>query len=280
MRPTADIQQARANYDALTADFELPTGVEAHERSIAGVPGLWLKPAGDASSGTIVHCHGGGFVSGSLRSHRVLAASLASATRFEVFLVDYGLAPEARFPRQRDQVRDVFVALAESGETPVLGGDSAGGGLIFQIACQLRDSDLPMPTAMFAIGPMVDFEMRGASYSKIGSDPWSTSRAAHEFVVDAYLGPTPRDDPAANVLHADLAGLPPTLIQVAADEFLRDDANSLAEGIRHASGDVVLEIVPEVVHDWPLFSPIFAPARAAIDTISRFLHQHARPSLS
>ena len=122
---------------------------------------------------------------------------------------------------------------------------------------------------------MVDFEMSGASYSRIGNDPWSTTPEAHRWLIDSYLGTTPADDPRANVLHADLSGLPPTLIQVADDEFLRNDAKRLAQRLTQDGVDVMLLSTAGVVHDWPLFAPHFPPATEAIEQIGDFARRHA-----
>ena len=64
---------------------------------IGAVMAEWLVPP-DAGDGRIVYCHGGGWVAGSLTSHRTLAAELAYLSGFAVLVPDYRLAPEHPFP--------------------------------------------------------------------------------------------------------------------------------------------------------------------------------------
>lgn len=274
MAPAASLEEARANYERLTEVVsEPPAAITFDEETVAGTPGVWVSPPAPTPGVVVVHCHGGGFVSGSANTHRNLCAHLSLAVGAAVFVVDYDRAPEAVFPRQRDQVCAVVSEMAV-GNAVVLGGDSAGGGLVFQVACALRDGSRALPAVMYAVGPMADFEMTGDSYSAIGTDPWSTSPEAHRWLVDAYLGSRPASDARVNVLYADLTGLPPTLIQVASDEFLRDDAVKVADRLQQAGVEVRLDSVEGVTHDWHLFAPHFAPAIDAIGEIGAFVRDH------
>ncbi len=274
MAPAGSLGEARANYARLT-EVELgpPPEVTSHEETIAGTRGIWVSPSAPTPGVVVVHCHGGGFATGSADTHRNLCAHLSLAIGAAVFVADYDRTPEAAFPRQRDQICAVVEAMADN-HAVVLGGDSAGGGLVFQVACALRDSSRELPVAMYAVGPMVDFEMRGDSYAWIGTDPWSTSPEAHRWIIDAYLGSAVATDPRVNVLYADLTALPPTLIQVASDEFLHDDATQLAHRLEQAGAEVRLDTVEGVTHDWHLFAPHFAPATRAIQEIGSFARDH------
>ena len=76
-----------------------------------------------------------------------------------------------------------------------------------------------------------------------------------------YLnGKDPRT-PLAAPLHADLKGLPPTLVQVGTAETLLDDAIRIAEKMHAAGVDARLAIWPNQLHVFPLFAPILSRAR-------------------
>src|SRR5260370_1395218 len=66
------------------------------------------------------------------------------------------------------------------------------------------------------------------------------------------LGYTDPHKPLSVPLSADLAGFPPLLIHVGADEGLRDDSTRLAERAGTASVRVELKIWPVVPHAWQL----------------------------
>jgi acetyl esterase/lipase len=77
--------------------------------------------------------------------------------------------------------------------------------------------------------------------------------------------------PYASPLYGELAGLPPTLIQVGSDEILRDDAVRMADKLRAAGSHVELEIWPRMPHVWHLFASVMPEARQAIARIGDFL---------
>ncbi|CAG2068831.1 unnamed protein product, partial [Timema podura] len=52
----------------------------------------------------IIHCHGGGFVAQSSRSHEVYLREWASHLKVPILSVDYSLAPQAPFPRALEEV--------------------------------------------------------------------------------------------------------------------------------------------------------------------------------
>jgi monoterpene epsilon-lactone hydrolase len=70
-----------------------PRGVDYLEVSAGGVPAMWLEPHGADRDRVIVALHGGGFVGGSLRTHRKMYAHLAKAAGVRVLLATYRLAP-------------------------------------------------------------------------------------------------------------------------------------------------------------------------------------------
>ena len=75
-------------------------------------------------------------------------------------------------------------------------------------------------------------------------------------------------------LNADLAGLPPLLIQVGSDEVLLGDSTRLAHRAALAGTDVTLRVWPEMVHAWPLFHHALPTAgNAAIAEAGRWIAQ-------
>ena len=92
-------------------------------------------------------------------------------------------------------------------------------------------------------------------------------QAATTFLADR-IDPA---DPLASPLFADLAGLPPMLIQVGKQVALLDDSTRLASRASEAGVDVALEVTDGVVHVWHLFWSLLPEARASIDGLARFL---------
>ena len=109
-----------------------------------------------------------------------------------------------------------------------------------------------------------------------------TTRAAVDPVVQKegllgmakiYLGGADPKNPLAAPLHANLAGLPPLLIQVGDSETLLDDATRITERARKADVDVTLKVWDEMPHVWHLFAPILPEGRQAIEEIGAFFKE-------
>src|SRR6185369_6115324 len=88
----------------------------------------------DADRGrAVLYLHGGGYVIGSLDSHRHLVAEVGRAARAPVLAIDYRLAPEHPFPAPVDDSLAAYRFLLSHGVQPggiTIAGDSAGGGLV------------------------------------------------------------------------------------------------------------------------------------------------------
>ncbi len=83
-----------------------------------------------------------------------------------------------------------------------------------------------------------------------------------------------RKDPRISVLYADLAGLPPTLIQVGSAETLLDDAVRFARAAGMQDVAVTLEVWPHMIHAWHLWNAELEPARRALASAGAFLRRH------
>jgi acetyl esterase/lipase len=97
-----------------------------------GVPGEWSIVPGSDASRVLLFFHGGGYCSGSIRSHRRMVSEAGRAARIRTLAIGYRLAPEHPFPAAFDDalaawrfLRGQDIAAAHI----AVGGDSAGGGL-------------------------------------------------------------------------------------------------------------------------------------------------------
>ena len=147
------------------------------------------------------------------------------------------------------------------------------GGLALGALVALRDLGEPMPGTAIALSPWTDLTLSGASLqANRDSDPMVTERTLG-LMADAYLGGTDRRSPTASPLFADLAGLPPLLLQVGSGELLLDDATRFAERAEAAGVDVTLERWDDVFHVWHAFADLLPEARDAIARIGAHVDQ-------
>lgn len=259
--------ELRARYDAIGLIFPTAEDIAHEALSANGVPAEWSRPPGGAKDRAILYLHGGGYVIGSIASHRHLIGELARRAGAPALALDYRLAPEHPFPAAVDDALAGYRFLLESGfaaDKIAIAGDSAGGGLTVATLVAARDAGLPQPASGFCISPWVDMEGQGESMrTKAKVDPMVGFEGLGEM-ARAYLGGADPRTPLAAPLHADLTGLAPLLIHVGSAETLLDDSTRLAATAAAADVEVRLEAWPEMIHVWHFFFPMLGEARAAL----------------
>jgi monoterpene epsilon-lactone hydrolase len=269
-----DIAGRRRLYDENANRFPLPDDIEAKTTTISDVPVEWTWAPGARRDRTIIYLHGGGYVYGSLRSHRHLASEIGRAADMGTIAIDYRLAPEHPFPAPIHDVLSVYRALLEAhrpGHIAIV-GDSAGAGLAVAAMQAFRDEGLPQPACAWLISPFVDMAAKGRSYvGKAAIDP-VVGRETIEFVADAYLNGADPTTPLASPIHADLREVAPLLIFAGSHEVLMDDSVELCRAAGAADVSVRLEIWPRMIHIWPSYHQVLSEGRRAIETGAAFVN--------
>lgn len=266
-----DVDAARRSLPDLGMD--LPPGYGECATRISDVPVWRLGTDAHAGGPLIVYCHGGGFVAGSLASHRALVAWLAHSAQGHVLFVDYTLAPEARFPWQIDQTASVLqAALAgEVGDSPVfIAGDSAGACIALSALISARDSGLAQPAAAIALCGMLDIDPARSAFAN--------ANPRIRAMVGAYLGKVAPSDPLANPACADLAALPPLLLQTGTADGCRPDVERFHARAVAAGVDATLSVWHEMFHVWHRFAPLLSSASVALAEVGAFVTAHLPPS--
>ncbi len=263
----AELSEMRAGIDTRGLANGVADDVTVVPVNAAGVPAEWTSTPNAIANRAILYFHGGGYVIGSLDSHRHLVAQMGRAAAAAVLALGYRLAPECPFPAPIEDALAGYRFLLAQGYLPgsiALAGDSAGGGLVVAAMVAIRDAGLPQPACGWTISPWIDMESTGASITgKAAEDP-GVQKAGLDFMAKAYLGGADPKHPLASPLHADLTGLAPLLIQVGAAETLLDDSTRLAALAGAAHVAVTLEIWPEMLHVWHVYHRQLAAARKAI----------------
>ena len=244
----------------------LPAGTTVQQTVLGGRPAERVAGAGAADAGAVLLLHGGAFVAGSPRTHRVLAAHLAAASGAPVHVLDYRLAPEHPWPAAVDDAVAAYDELAATGPVVVV-GDSAGGCLAALLLRQRR------PVAVALVSPLVDLT-RQTSAAWPGRDALVRADWARAG-TQAFVGGA--DAPALSPLHDDLTSWPPLLVHVSEHERLRPEGEQLAERARLAGVDVELVVLPGLWHDAHLLSHLVGEAADASAALGRWVGRHLRP---
>ncbi|HXX47223.1 MAG TPA: alpha/beta hydrolase [Myxococcota bacterium] len=271
----ASVAEMRAGMEAMLAAAQLPAGVIREPREVNGVPAEWISMPGAAADRVVLYFHGGGYVIGSIATHRELAARLSAASGARVLLIDYRLGPEHRFPAAVEDAVAAYRWLLGAGYSPAhvaFAGDSAGGGLTLAALLAVRDAKLPLPATGVCLSPWVDLEGSGASMTAKAADDPIVQKGPLLQLASHYLGSADPRAPLASPLYADLRGLPPLLIQVGGAETLLDDSTRIAEKLRAAKVEVELEVWPDLIHVWQAFA-MLPEAGQAVERIGQHLRK-------
>lgn len=268
------IEAVRAGFEQMGAMFPVPADARCEPVTAGSVKAEWITAPGADAGRAVLYLHGGGYVIGSISTHRALAATLSREARARVLVTDYRLAPEHPHPAAVDDSVAAYRWLLQQGLSPkrlAVAGDSAGGGLAVATLVALREAGEKLPACGVCLSPWVDLEGIGDSMtSKAALDPMVKKDGLVQL-AGLYLGGKHPRTPLAAPLYADLSGLPPLLIVVGTWETLLDDAARLAERARKAGVDVTYEPAEGMIHVWQLFAPLLDEGKESLARIGRYV---------
>lgn len=254
-----------------------PPGATRQPATTEFFNGEWVTTPASAPERVILYLHGGGYVSGSPSTHVAITARLAKEAQARIFALDYRLAPEHPFPAQ---IEDAWAAywwlLTDQGVKPTqitVAGDSAGGGLTVALLLALRDAGVPLPAGAVCLSPWLDLTLSGATIAINEPTDFLNFDILHAS-AQMYANGYDLRHPLISPLYADLAGLPPLLIQAGSAEMLLDDSRRFALRACEAGVDVQLEVWEHMVHVWHFTWLLEPKARQAVAQVGRFVRHH------
>jgi monoterpene epsilon-lactone hydrolase len=272
-RPT-NWAERRERIDTVASAFGVAADIDLEQVRIGQCEAEWSTAPGSDPSRVLLFLHGGGYCSGSIRSHRSMVSETGRAARVRTLALGYRLAPEHPFPAALDDAVSAvehLLAIGTPADRIAIGGDSAGGGLTLSTLIRLRDAGRPLPGCAWLVSPWVDLEMTGASIDTKDADDPLIHRAYLQELAGAYCGKESPRNPLVSPVHADLSGLPPALVQVGSAETLLDDAVSIVERFGEVDIATTLEIWPRMIHAWHLWSARLTAGRQAIASAGAYI---------
>lgn len=244
------------------------SGIEESEKEITA-DGYKIKlnivrPAGAKGKLPVfMFIHGGGWVLDDYPTHKRMVRDLSVLTGYVGVFVNYSLSPEHKYPQP---VNEVYVAakwIATHGsEINVDGsklgivGNSAGGNLATASALMAKDKGTPLYKVQILFWPVTDANFETESYKLYGKQRFLTD-SLMKWMWDQYVDPSKRKEIYASPLQASLSqlkGLPPTLIQVAENDILRDEGEAYGRKLSDAGVVVTTVRYNDVIHDFGLLN--------------------------
>lgn len=199
-------------------------------------------PRANERSPALVYLHGGGWTIFSIDTHDRLMREYAARAGIVVVGVDYSMSPEVRFPRAIEEtvavirwLRKSAAALNVDPDRIALGGDSAGAAMTIAACMKLRDAGEPDAVkAMLLNYGAYDAECSNESYRRYGEGGYMWGHGEMAAFWGNYLGDTPKTDPLACPIHADVRGLPPAFSAVPDCDVMYEESIAMTEKLRRA----------------------------------------------
>ena len=253
---------------------KVPKSIQVEQVNIDGTHAELLNFSDTNPQKIILFLHGGGYVTGSALTHRMMCALLAKATGAKVLVPDYRLAPEHPFPAALEDTLKVYrwlLAQGYSSANIIIAGDSAGGGLSVAATLALRDAGASLPAAVVCLSPWADLTLKGQSHlTKAKSEAVLRTEVLREW-ASCYTDESNLNNPLVSPVYADFHGFPPLLIEVGSEEILLDDARMLADKAKADGVDVTLNIWDGMWHVWQALGDVIPENKKAFEEIGQFV---------
>lgn len=271
------VRFARRTIAALMGAFgSMPSGTIVEDVDDESVRGEWVcGPGVDRDSRRAVYfLHGSAYMMCSPATHRSLAARLSQVTGLPVFVLDYRLAPEHRFPAAADDVDAGWDWMLEAGYDPsdiIVVGDSAGGHLAAAFMLNRSAAHQTLPACVVLLSPVVDVRFGlSAEQERIRRDPMISAARARRL-VELYTRGADLSDPRLTLRYGSADSCPPVLVQAGGAEMLQADARHFAERFRGRGGTVTLEVWPGQMHVFQALPRLGPEPDAALRRIRDFI---------
>ena len=276
------VPEARKRYEAIVQTMsKADKKARTEERKLKGYKNeisvrLYI-PENFTTAGALVYYHGGGWVVGSTQSHDALCHMIAVESGCIVVSVDYGLAPENKFPIP---VEDAYTAAkwtydhAEQLEVNraciAVGGDSAGGNLAAAVCYLAIQRKTPKIAYQLLLYPSTSFE-RTESLEKYGTGYYLTKERM-AWYREQYLSGSDdvRNPLAAPMLIPEFitGRMPPAYIMTAEFDPLRDEGKSFAIKLKEAGVPVNYVCYPGMIHGFLVMTEFIDDGKKAITEIA------------
>ena len=271
--PVAEARAGAERRIALAGPAQEVARIENHliNGAVRPTPLRVYWPSDEKDLPVLVYFHGGGWVLGDLEMVDRPCRALAKAAQCMVVSVDYGLAPEHKFPQPAEEayqaVEYVMSHAQDLGGDPsriAIGGDSAGANLATLVTLMSRDRSGPRLAFQLLVYPVTDYDDHRPSLRE--NDGIFISVAGLRWFWANYLGRAEDgQNPYASPLKAkSLQGLPSAMVITAECDPLRDQGEAYAHKLAEAGVAVNLKRYDGAMHAFFLMAGAIDIGKAAV----------------
>jgi acetyl esterase/lipase len=246
-------------------------GIEIEERQLdvdgRSITLYIVRP--DGATGTLpvfMFFHGAVWIAGNFANHKRLVRDLVVGSGAVAVFPEYTPVPEAMFPVQIEQAYAATVWVSQNGEDLsvdgsklAVTGNSVGGNMAAAVTLMAHDRGDVNIVYQQLLWPALSADLDTESYRAYGEGRF-LPRAFMEYGWNHYAPDREtREQRYAAPLKAtteQLEGLPPTLIQTAENDVLRDEGEAYARLLDEAGVDVTNVRYNGAIHDFALLNAL------------------------
>jgi acetyl esterase/lipase len=210
--------------------------------------------------------HGAVWIAGNFENHKRLVRDLVVGSGAVAVFPEYTPVPEARYPVQIEQAHAAAVWVTKNAaeidvdaSKMAVTGNSVGGNMAAAVTLMAHDRGEPNVVYQQLLWPALSGELDTDSYRLYGEGRF-LPKAFMQYGWDHYAPDAEtRAHRYASPLRAtteQLRGLPPTLIQTAENDVLRDEGEAYARNLDAAGVDVTNVRYNGAIHDFALLNAL------------------------
>ena len=228
--------------------------------------------ADDDKNGLIIYLHGGGFSMGGLHSHGDIAAEICAKTKQDVWLLEYPLAPENKYPAALDFCWQAFSKITKSSPSANirLAADGSGSCIAVYLASKARQEHAKSVQKVALFCPILDFCRVAETTTDLPSvEEWGIQHLARCYTGDAVT--TDHRDVSPLLHHDVFNDFPETLVISASEDNCRLDACILRDILESKGTRVDHMIAAGLGNDCMRAKMMSTTASQAFDRFWKFL---------
>lgn len=261
-----DVTKGRMILDSLQT--ETSDTYEVDIRETLDPAGKWYDPRQVKTEATVLYFHGGGYSFYGAMSHR-FGAMLAHRIGAPVYAVDYRLTPEHPHPAQSDDALAAWGYLTETvpPEKIVVMGDSAGAHMALMLVQELKRLGREQPAGVIAMSPWTDIGDSGPHLHE--NDPTDLVQGWMAIRFGEWLNPQEiftRSE--LSPIAFDYGNCAPIYLQAGGREIFHQTSIEFAKAQQENDARLMLDIWPDMPHDFQLFDSTQASSTEALARIS------------
>jgi len=264
------VKEARKIFTAVQNAFTVDlSGIAETQKTIScdGTDILLNIVRPEGSTGLLpvfLFIHGGGWILGDYPTHKRMVRDLVVLTGFAGVFINYTPSPDAKYPQALKEIHAAAKWIREHGEeiqvdSDRIGimGNGSGANMSAAVTLMAKANGGPPFKVQILMWPVTNAQFDTGSWQEFGSQRFLTAPLM-EWMWDQYTTDrVQRKEIYASPLQAtaeQLKGLPPTLIQVAGNDIVRDEGEAFGRALDDAGVIVTTVRYHGVIHDFGLFN--------------------------